>query len=78
MPSRSKTSVLHDLTSIDEDLTEIDQLASAASLSGSAIDDLARAVLDAGEADTHNLEQLLDESRDGYRGVLARPALRSS
>ena len=57
--------VLHDLTSIDEDLTEIDQLASAASLSSSTIDDLARAVLDAGEADTHNLPQLLDESRDG-------------
>ena len=57
--------VLHDLTSIDEDLTEIDQLASAASLSGSTIDDLARAVLDAGEADTHGLPQLLDESRDG-------------
>ena len=57
--------VLHDLTSIDEDLTEIDQLASAASLSGSAIDDLARALLDAGEADTHDLPQLLDESRDG-------------
>ena len=57
--------VLHDLTSIDEDLTEIDQLASAASLSSSTIDDLARAVLDAGEADTHNLQQLLDESRDG-------------
>ena len=57
--------VLHDLTSIDEDLTEIDQLASAASLSGSTIDDLARAVLDDGEADTHDLPQLLDESRDG-------------
>ena len=57
--------VLHDLTSIDEDLTEVDQLASAASLSGSAIDDLARAVLDAGEADTHDLSQLLDGSRDG-------------
>ena len=57
--------VLHDLTSIDEDLTEIDQLASAASLSGSAIDDLARTLLDAGEADTHDLSQLLDGSRDG-------------
>ena len=57
--------VLHDLTSIDEDLTEIDQLASAATLSGSTIDDLARAVLSAGDADTHDLPQLLDDSRDG-------------
>ena len=57
--------VLHDLTSIDEDLTEVDHLASAATLSGSTIDDLARAVLDGGEADTHDLPQLLEDSRDG-------------
>ncbi len=57
--------VLYDLTSIDEDVTEVDDLASAASLSGTTIDDLARAVLGGGQADTYDLPQLYEESREG-------------
>lgn len=57
--------VLYDLTSIDEDLTEVDDLAAAASLSGNTIDNLARTVLDSGQADTYDLPQIYEESRDG-------------
>ena len=57
--------VLHDLTSVDEDLTEVDHLAAASSLSGSSIDALASAVLDSGDADTYDLPQLIEDSRDG-------------
>ena len=56
--------VLSDLTSIDEDVTEVDDLAAAASMSGSNIDDLARKVLSSGRADSYDLPQLIAESRD--------------
>jgi 2-dehydro-3-deoxy-D-arabinonate dehydratase len=43
----------------------VDDLASAASLSGSSIDDLARGVLGSGQADTYDLPRIVEESRDG-------------
>ena len=57
--------VLTDLTSIDEDITNIDDLALAAWLSQHGIDDVARSLLGMGPAASHDLEQVLKESRDG-------------
>ena len=57
--------ILADLTSLDEDLTEIADLALAASLSGMGIDELAKQVVDSGDADTHQLAWILENSRAG-------------
>jgi hypothetical protein len=57
--------VLTDLTSVDEDLTAIDDLALAASLSGTDVDALARAVLESGDPDTYSLSEIVEGSRAG-------------
>ena len=57
--------VLTDLTSVDEDLTAIDDLALAASLSGTGVDALARALLKSGDPDTYSLSEIVEGSRSG-------------
>ena len=57
--------LLTDLTSVDEDLTAIDDLALAASLSGTDVDALARAVLGKGDPDTYSLSEVVEGSRTG-------------
>ena len=57
--------VLADLTSLDEDLADVEQLALAASLTQGSIDDVTRAVLDTGDAETYSLPDLVEESRQG-------------
>lgn len=60
--------VLTDLTSIDEDVTGLDNLALAASISRTDIDELAARILDLGVIDTYNLGEIVESSRagDGY------------
>ena len=57
--------VLSDLTSIDEDVTDIEALIMASSMTDQSIDDLAGALLDLGEPDKHDLDELIAASRDG-------------
>jgi 2-dehydro-3-deoxy-D-arabinonate dehydratase len=61
----ARDGVLSDLTSLDEDLSEIEDLALAASLSGSSIDDLAANLLRSGRAETYGLAEIVDASREG-------------
>ena len=57
--------LLLDLTSIDPDLTDLEDLAIAASLSGTNIDEIASRILSDGEADMFDLGELMDMSRGG-------------
>ena len=57
--------VLTDLTSIDEDVTGLDNLALAASISRTDIDELAARILDLGVIDTYNLGEIIEDSRTG-------------
>ena len=57
--------LLFDLTSIDPDLTDLEDLAIAASLSGTNIDEIASRILSDGEADRFDLGELMDMSRGG-------------
>ena len=54
---------LVDLTSVDEDLTEIEDLALAASLSGLDMDGLAARLVESGLGETHDLSQIVEDSR---------------
>lgn len=64
--------VLTDLTSLDEDLTDLEDLASAASISGSTIDEITEKLMQSGQPDIIYLEDVLDTSSEsGYQ--LDRP-----
>ncbi len=66
--------VLADLTSVDEDLSDVEELAQAASLSRLGIDEVANAVLGSGEHDTHDLNEIVEATREGEGDVwLDRP-----
>ena len=66
--------VLSDLTSVAEDLTDVDDLALAASLTGTSLDDVAGNILDSGEPETYDLPEVIDRSRSGTAGPgLDRP-----
>lgn len=56
--------LLTDLTSIDDDLRSIDDLAMAASLSGSSIDEVALNLMQSGQPDVIHLEDILTVSED--------------
>ncbi|MCI0441126.1 MAG: fumarylacetoacetate hydrolase family protein, partial [Chloroflexi bacterium] len=62
--------VLSDLTSLDEDLVDLEDLALAASLSQLDIDELAERILDSGLADTYDLEEIIENSREGAGDVV--------
>ena len=57
--------VLSDLTSVAEDITDVEDLALAASLSGTALDEVASNILQSGEPETYDLSDVVDQSRDG-------------
>ena len=61
--------VLVDLTSIDADLTDIEDLALAASLTGLTIDEVAVRLLDSGDGDTLDLDQVMTDSSEGTGGM---------
>ena len=61
--------VLVDLTSIDAGLSDIEDLALAASLTGLTIDEVANRLLDAGDGETLNLDEVLADSREGAGGL---------
>ena len=65
LAAESVDGVLLDLTSLDPDLTELDDLALAAALSGTNIDEIASRVLNSGDADKFDLGELMDYSRRG-------------
>ena len=54
---------LADLTSLDDDLMDIEDVAMAASLSGLDMDEVARRILNYGEADTYDLSEIIQNSR---------------
>ena len=56
---------LADLTSLDDDLMDIEDVAMAASLSGLDMDEVARRILNFGEADTYDLSEIIESSREG-------------
>jgi 2-dehydro-3-deoxy-D-arabinonate dehydratase len=57
--------LLTDLTSIDEDLTDVADLAMAASISGSAIDEIAEYLMQTGQPDLIHLDDVLGLSDEG-------------
>jgi len=60
----SKKGVLSDITSIHEDITEVEQMIQIASLSGLPLDDLATRLISQGNAETHDLVQITESSRE--------------
>ena len=56
---------LADLTSLDDDLMDIEDVAMATSLSGLDMDEVARRILNFGEADTYDLSEIIESSREG-------------
>lgn len=57
--------VLTDLTSLDEDLTDLKDLALAASITGSSIDEVTEKLIQSGQPDIIHLEDVLDASSEG-------------
>jgi 2-dehydro-3-deoxy-D-arabinonate dehydratase len=57
--------LLTDLTSIDEDLTDVADLAMAASISGSTMDEIAENLMQSGQPDLIHLDDVLGLSDDG-------------
>lgn len=57
--------VLTDLTSLDEDLTDLADLALTASIAGSSIDEITESLMQSGQADIIQLEDVLNASREG-------------
>ncbi|MCH8825680.1 MAG: fumarylacetoacetate hydrolase family protein [Chloroflexi bacterium] len=57
--------VLTDLTSLDEDVTDLEDLASAASISGLTIDEVAERLMQTGQPDLIQLEDVLEASSEG-------------
>ena len=57
--------LLTDLTSIDEDLTDVADLAMAASISGSTMDEIAENLMRSGQPDLIHLDDVLGLSDDG-------------
>ena len=57
--------VLADLTSIRKDVVEVEQLVQVASLSRRSIEDIALGLLNTGSADSYDLAEIIDASRDG-------------
>ena len=57
--------LLNDLTSIDEDLTDVADLAMAASISGSTIDEIAEYLMQTGQPDLIHLDDVLGLSDEG-------------
>jgi 2-dehydro-3-deoxy-D-arabinonate dehydratase len=66
----TEQNVLTDLTSLDEDLTDIKDLANAASLSGTSIDEITRRILDTGEWDNYDLDAIIVESTEGMGEIV--------
>ena len=56
---------LYDLTSADDDIIDVEELVRASSLSGVGIDALTGRLLEGASAETHNLAQLIEDSRNG-------------
>ena len=56
---------LYDLTSADNDIIDVEELVRASSLSGVGIDALTGQLLEGANAETHNLAQLIEDSRNG-------------
>lgn len=56
---------LYDLTSADNDIIDVEELVRASSLSGVGIDALTGRLLEGANAETHNLAQLIEDSRNG-------------
>lgn len=65
-----ESGILADLTSIDRELDDVEDLALAASLSNSTIDELARVVLDSGTPESYGLAQIVEDSRAGEGELL--------
>ncbi len=67
--------VLLDLTSIDASVSRIEDLASAAFLSQSSIDQVSKTFLSSGNPDSYSLDSLIDHSREtpDYGIKLGRP-----
>ena len=61
--------VLVDLTSIDADLSDVEDLALAASLTGLTIDEVAIRLLDSGDGETFDLDEVMADSREGRSGM---------
>ena len=61
--------VLVDLTSIDGDLSDVEDLALAASLTGLTIDEVTTRLLDSGDGDTFDLDQVMADSSEGAGGL---------
>ena len=55
--------ILLDLTSVDPDLTDLEDLALAAALTRTDLDDVASGILDSGDADRFDLGEVMDNSR---------------
>jgi 2-dehydro-3-deoxy-D-arabinonate dehydratase len=60
-----KDGLLFDLTSLDPDLTDLEDLALAAALTRTGIDDVASGILKSGDADRFDLGEVMDNSRRG-------------
>lgn len=56
---------LYDLTSADDDIIDVEELVRASSLSGVGIDALTGRLLEGASAETHDLAQLIEDSRNG-------------
>ncbi len=61
--------VLVDLTSIDAGLSDIEDLALAASLTGLTIDEVANRLLNGGDGETLDLDEVMANSRKGTGGL---------
>ena len=57
--------LLEDITSVEDDIDDISALIKASAISGVPIDNLSREILESGEADTIDLNELLESSRSG-------------
>ena len=57
--------LLEDITSVEDDIDDISTLIKTSSISGVPIDNLSREILESGEADTMDLNELLESSRSG-------------
>lgn len=56
---------LYDLTSADDDIIDVEDLVRVSSLSGLGIDALTGRLLEGTSAETHNLAQVIEDSRNG-------------
>lgn len=70
LAAETEPGVLTDLTSLDEDLTDLKDLVNAANLSGLSLDEITGNILERGERDNYNLDEIISGSRDGTGEIL--------